>query len=141
MIRRWLVAVATYIYRRYGVTEALLSDELTGVRARADAAEQALATQAEALRRETQAEVAALTASLEARASMVDALRFKLTVLNQVRELIIAAQPIIADLEAIKDPTSSEWKHATAFGRLVKRYPAANRRDIGLAIELALRGF
>lgn len=58
----------------------------------------------------------------------------------ELRQMIAAAETVVGELDAIPDPTSSEWKHATAFGRLVKRYPSASRRTIGLAIELALRG-
>lgn len=156
MIRRLLVACANWVYRHYGVTIALLSEALTDARARADQAEDALAqlgVVSEALRltaahhadrvqvlERFELEAARLTGIVEAKGSTIEALRFKLAILDRVRPLITAAGPVLAGLEAIRDPVSSEWKHATAFGRLVKQYPTADRRDIGLAIELALRG-
>ena len=59
---------------------------------------------------------------------------------DELRALIVVAESVVGDLQAIQDITSAEWKHATAYGRMVKRCPEANRRDIGLAIELAIRG-
>jgi hypothetical protein len=156
MIRRLLVACANWVYRHYGVTIALLSEALTEARDRADQAEHALATQGAVLQelREVsmgqtervlalehyEREAARLSEVVESKASAIEALRFKLAALDRVRPLITAAGPVLTALDAIQDPVSSEWKHATAFGRLVKAHPQASRRDIGLAIELALRG-
>jgi len=84
MIRRWLLSLADWIYRRYAVPTVAVTDDL--------------------------------------------------------RAVVDSAREVVGTLDAITDPVSAEWKHATAYGRLVKRLPTAARRDIGLAIELALRG-
>ena len=52
--------------------------------------------------------------------------------LPETRTVVMAVQ--------IQNPTQSgEWKLHQAYAKLIKRNPAASRRDISLAIALAVR--
>ena len=52
--------------------------------------------------------------------------------------LVAAARITVAHLETLAD-AGGEYKRHLAYARLLKAHPGAARRDIGLAIEMALR--
>lgn len=56
-----------------------------------------------------------------------------------VKALLPDAKRACEKVEAIRDYVSSEYKHSHAFAQLCKWRPEAKKRDVGMAIELALR--
>lgn len=53
--------------------------------------------------------------------------------------LLEAARDVVAEVEREYHNASAENKHARAFAKLRRAVPDAATRDVGLAIELALR--
>ena len=54
-------------------------------------------------------------------------------------KLLAAARAVIEIVDKDIENASAENKHARAFALLGRAWPRGSRRDIGLAIELALR--
>jgi hypothetical protein len=54
--------------------------------------------------------------------------------------LVALAVPVVAAVGADLPEAASENKHARAFARLRRVAPHATKRDVAMAIELALRG-
>ena len=55
--------------------------------------------------------------------------------------LLPRTQQLVREIEQTAAPgTSGEYKRHTVYARLAKEYPKLSKRDLGLAIELAVRG-
>jgi hypothetical protein len=63
----------------------------------------------------------------------------RVRVIYQSHELAKAAKAITDEVGAEISNASAENKHARAYARLRRKFPHLPNRDIGLAIELALR--
>lgn len=55
----------------------------------------------------------------------------------EVLNLLETARRLVAMVDP--GPESGEWKRHTVYSRLIKLFPASAKRDLALAIELALR--
>ncbi len=64
---------------------------------------------------------------------------FGVAIVKLPKELLKAAYKQVKNTNTIKDMVSSEYKHAHTYAFLKKNFPNTNTKDIGLAIEIALR--
>ena len=55
-----------------------------------------------------------------------------------VYEYVPTAKVLVDEQETLSRGTSGEYKRHRVYAKLIDLYPKANRRDLGLAIELAL---
>ena len=69
---------------------------------------------------------------------LVRKLGLKMFHYTRFENLICAASEPI-QVEELKKDMSGEYKRHQVYARLIKRFPDVPRRDIGLAIELAVR--
>ena len=54
-------------------------------------------------------------------------------------EILAQARAHVLKAEQFAEGTSGEYKRAWAYGRVLKRCPAARKADVGLAVELAVQ--
>ena len=54
-------------------------------------------------------------------------------------ELLPTAKRGVVKVDATRGVISSEFKHALCFAWTIKRHPTATKRDVALAVELAVR--
>lgn len=69
---------------------------------------------------------------------LVKKLRLRMLHYAQFEDLICAASSPMR-VEELKKDMSGEYKRHQVYAKLIKRFPDEPRRDIGLAIELAVR--